>query len=126
LGTIGENFSDTTSLALLNIVQTVFEGTTVFIKDPNSSLGAALPAQVSFGVGNSELDPSLYPIVEQIIQKALGAAISLTYLSTFNAGGAFACAGPQAWVKGFGAYSYAPDPTVGGPFCKLVYSAPTH
>ncbi len=140
LGTIAENNSDTTASVMLNIVQTVFEAATVFIKDPNSNLGSSMPAQVAFGVGSPQFPASLYPIIEQIIQSSVGAAIAVSYLSSFDAAGCFAMAGPQSWTKqlppsftpspsspwpyGFGAYSYAPNPSIGGGYADLVYKDP--
>lgn len=124
LGTISENNSDTTAAALLNIVQTVFQATSVFIKTPNSPgegpLGATPPATVAFGIGNPTIDPSLYPVVEQIILNSLGAAISITYLSTFNAQRAFSTAGPQAWCRGCSdLYNPTPDDGLGA---GLIYN----
>lgn len=122
IGTIAENNSDTTAPVLLYIIQTLFEATSVFKKDPNTPGQPTAPAQISFSVGSPQIDPSLYPEIEQIIENSIAAGVAIAYLSSFNAGGAFAFAGPQAWVKGFGAYSYAPDPTVGGPFGKLIFN----
>lgn len=126
LGTIAEDNSDTTAETLLNIVQTVFEATNVFIKDSNSPgsypLSLDSPATVAFGVGSPQIDPSLYPIVERIIQNSVGAGIAVYYLSSFDAANAFAMAGPQPWVKGFADLNV---PGSGGKFASLVFNNPT-
>lgn len=137
LGTIAENYSDTTAPVMLNIVQTVFEATKVFIKDPNSTLGTSQPAQVAFGVGSPEFPESLYTIIEQIVKSSVGAAIAVSYISSFDVNGCFAMAGPQSWTKqlppttvpdagnpwpyGFGDLN---NPYVGGGYASLVYKDP--
>lgn len=128
LGTIAENNSDSTASALLTIVLTVFQGMASFIKDPNSVTdpNGCGSAWIAFGASDSQLPASLEPIAQQIIQNSIGAGIKLIYLTTFSSSGVFACAGPQAWVRGFGAYSYAPDPSIGGGFAKLVFSNPVN
>lgn len=132
MGTIAENNSDGTSIALLNIVQTVFEASTVFIKTPNSA-GIGAPAQVAFGVGDPQISPSLYSLIQQIIVNSLGAAIRLNYLSSFDGDGCFAMAGPQAWTAP-GPPGFTPDalhpwpfgfgdlnnPYVGGGYASLI------
>lgn len=142
LGTIAENNSDTTPTEMLNIVKTVFQATSVFIKDPNSTKGTSIPAQVAFAVGSPTFPASLYPVIEQIILLSVGAAISVSYLVTFNAQGCFAFSGNQSWTKpklttpgftpssgnpwpfGFGAYSYAPNAYMGGAFGTRIYKDP--
>lgn len=137
LGTIAENFSDTTASVMLNIVQTVFEATSVFIKDPNSTTGISKPAQVAFGVGDPQFPTSLYPIIEQIIQSSVGAGVRVSYLSSFRATGACATAGPQAWTRqlppGFTPTAMNPwpfgagdlnNPYVGGLPASLVFKDP--
>jgi hypothetical protein len=118
-GKIGENFSDTTQNALVTIVQTVFQATNVWVMTPNTPGSPGLQASVAFGVGNPLVDPSLYPLIEQIILNSIGAGIGLFLLSTFSATNAFAMAGPQPWVAGFGD---ALNPGVGGGFASAIYS----
>ncbi len=132
VGTIAKNFSDTTSAAMLNIVQTLYQAQYVFKKDPNSQPPPPEGAQtrsgwIAFGVVNPQTSESLYPIIEQIIEEALGGGIALTYVSTAesNANGVFSCAGPAPWVGGYGAYSYAPDASVGAPYCALSFNNTT-
>lgn len=121
LGTIAENNSDTTAPVLLYIVKTVFQAQNVFIKDPNSipDKNESFPAQIAFGVGDPATGSDLYNVVEQIIQNSVAAGVAITYLSKFSATKAFAMAGPQPWVAGFGDLN---DPTVGGGFATLVYN----
>lgn len=115
LGTIAENNSDTTAPVMLYIVQTVFQATSVFIKDPNSNTGAAGPAQVAFGIGSPTFPESLYPIIETLIANSVGAGIAITYLSSFDASGCFAMAGPQAWTRQLPP-SFTPSPSQPWPF----------
>lgn len=119
LGTIAENNSDTTSDTILGIVQAIFQATNVFIETPNSPGQPGKSATISLGFGDPQLPSSLYTVVEQILANSLGAAINIVYLSKFSATKAFAMAGPQAWVAGFGDLN---DPTVGGAFGSLIYS----
>lgn len=137
LGTIAEHFSDGTRAVMLNIVQTVFEASSVFAKDPNSTTGKSKPAQVAFGVGSPQFPEDLYPIIEQIIQSSVGAGVRVSYLSSFDAAGCFATAGPQAWTRQLPP-DFVPDagnpwpfgagdlnnPYVGGPVASLVYKDP--
>jgi hypothetical protein len=139
LGTIAENNSDTTAPAMLNVVQTLFQATNVFIKTPNSAGGGAeKPLWESFGVGSPQFPTALYPLIEQLIQNAVGACISVAYISNYNASGAFAMAGPQAWTKRFGppstptidnpwpfGFGDLNNPYVGGGFASLVFKDPT-
>lgn len=135
LGTIAENNSDGTSAAMLNIVKTVFEASTVFIKTPNSA-GLGAPAQVAFGVGNPQISNKFYNLVQQIVVASVGAAIRVNYLSSFVATGAFAMAGPQAWTApgppGFTPSPSQPwpfgfadlnNPNVGGAFATLIVTS---
>ena len=138
LGTIAENNSDTTAPAMLNIVQTLFQAATVFIKTPNSCpSGGEVPLWESFGVGSPQFPVSLYPLIEQLIENAVGACINVAYISSFQATGAFAMAGPQAWTKNYGPMSTPTmdnpwpfgfgdlnNPYVGGPFASLVFRNP--
>lgn len=135
LGTIAENNSDTTAPAMLNIVQTLFQATNIFMKTPNSSAGGQeRPLWESFGVGSPQFPTSLYPLIEQLIENAVGACISIAYISSYQASGAFAMAGPQAWTKGFAPlttptqlnpwpYGFGDlnNPYVGGPMAGLVF-----
>lgn len=138
LGTIAENNSDTTAPSMLTIVQTLFQATNVFIKTPNSSPGQnEVTLWESFGVGTPQFPTSLYPLIEQLIASAVGAVINVAYITSFNAAGAFAMAGPQAWTRNFGPMT-TPDvnnpwpfgfgdlnnPYVGGPFASLVFKNP--
>jgi hypothetical protein len=103
LGKIGENFSDTTQNQLMNIVRTVFQASSVFVQTPNTPGSPGHQATVGFGVGSPQVDPSLYPLIEQIIENSIGAGIALMYLISFSEANplAFSMAGPQAWVGGF-------------------------
>lgn len=138
LGTIAENNSDTTAPAMLNIVQTLFQASDVFIKTPNSSGGGGeVPLWESFGIASPQFPTSLYPLIEQMISNAVGACISVAYISSFSANGAFAMAGKQSWTRNYGPLT-TPDagnpwpfgfgdlnnPYVGGGFASLVFKNP--
>lgn len=122
-GTIGANFSDGSSPVLLDALALLFVSETVFRKDPNSpGLAGAQNAGrgvVAFGIGSPKLPPSQYALAVTTFQKAVPAGIGLYYLSTFDSAGAFAMAGPQSWVRGFGD---ANNPSVGGKMAGLLYS----
>lgn len=128
LGTIAENNSDTTAATMLNIVQTVFQASNVFIKTPNSPGGGPLirhriaPAQVSFGIGDPQSPASLDGVIEQIIQNSIAAGVSIVYLSSFANAGAFSTAGPQAWCRGCSDLNN-PQPT-DGVIGSLIYNNP--
>ena len=103
LGTIAEDNSDTTQSTLINIVQTLFEATNVFVFTPNSPGNphyGRVNAVVSFSVGGAQIPSSLYTIIENIILNSIAAGVSLVYLSTHNASYAFSTSGPQAWCSG--------------------------
>lgn len=139
IGTIAANYSDTTSTAILNIIQTVFQAQNVFLRTPNSTGGGAvLQAHFGFSVGSPALPASLYTLAEQVVFNSAGAGIGVSYISKHAATGCFAMAGNQAWTKsgpptftpdvdhpwpfGCGGYSYdTPNPYIGGGFCELVY-----
>lgn len=125
IGAIAENNSDTTANTMITIILQVFQATSVFYKNPaspgltpNHSLRTS--AFVAYGVGSPLTDPSLFPIAEQIVQAALGAGISLIYLSTFNSQNAISTAGPQAWCRGCSDLNN-PQPT-DGVFASLIYN----
>lgn len=123
LGTIAENNSDSTAPALLNIVVSVFQAISVFIKDPNSPGHPDSPAQISFGVGDPQTPTDLYPVVEQIIKNSIGAGISIVYISTFNNAHAFSTDGPQSWCRGCSDLNN-PDPDNDGQIASLIFNNP--
>jgi hypothetical protein len=133
-GKIAENFSDSTSIAILNIIAKVFQASSVFLKTPDSLTGIATQAQVAFGVGNPQLPDTLFNLAINIVQNSLGASINITYISEYDTDGCFACAGNQQWTQPTGP-TFTPsvsqpwpfgcgdinNPYVGGPCPSLLY-----
>lgn len=124
LGAIAQNTSDGTHAALLDVVSTVYQTSAVFIKDPNSAgqKASSARAAVAFGVGISGTPAASYDLVNRIVRQSVSAGVGLFYISRFAATGAFAMAGPQAWVRGFGSLA---NPAAGGGFGALIYNDPT-
>jgi hypothetical protein len=119
-GTIAKNNSDATLAAILNVVALVYQASAVFLSDPNTP-GAdanAAPAQVQIAVGDAQTDPGLYPKLLGILRDSIGAAIAVASVAGFSTEGVLACAGPQAWVRGFSDI----DGNLGGPAATLLYS----
>jgi hypothetical protein len=125
LGEIAQNNSDTTAPTMLNIVQTLFQASNVFIKQPQSSgshpLDPVKPAWVAFGVGGATTPSTLYGVVEQIIENSIGAAISLVYIATYDANYGFAFAGDN----GGGGFSDLNNPLpTDGLWASLIFNNP--
>jgi hypothetical protein len=127
LGTIAENNSDTTAPTMLNIVQTIFQSSNVFIKTPNSGgsgpFGMTMNANVAFGVGSPVTPATLNVQLEQIVLASLAAGVALFYISRFNSAGAFSTAGPQSWCRGCSDL-LNPQPT-DGVIGSLIFSTTT-
>lgn len=122
-GTIAQQHSDTTAGTLNTIASLLYQAAAVFLQTPTSPSHARTraPAQVTLAVGSPQTPPSLYETVRGMLQGALAAGVPLVSVTQFQASKAFAMAGPQAWVGGFGD---ANDPSKGAPFGTLIYSNP--
>jgi hypothetical protein len=81
-----------------------------------------LDAVIALGIGSAHIDPVDYPVVQAMLMASVPAGVGVFYLSLFNAAGCFACAGPQAWVQGWGD---ANDPSVGGFAADLLFHNPS-
>lgn len=115
LGTIAENFSDTTIETMLNIIGILFQSEHVFLKE-------LYPAAVALEVGTPLTDPSLFDRVLAIVEASLGAGIGLAFAGTFTTVDDFAFAGPDTTSKGFA------DPLIpgsGGKFAVPVFTNTT-
>lgn len=125
-GTIGSNYSDGTGPVLMDALAQLFQAAALFRKDPNAQGSAASNAPgrntVAFGIGSPNLPKNLYPLAISTFQNALSAGSMLYYLSRFDAGGAFAAAGPAPWVRGFGDVS---NPATGGKMADLLFNNST-
>ena len=114
LGTIAENFSDTTIHAVSNVVSLLYQ-------TPSLLLFEFFPAEVAIEIPNtSPLQSSLYSLVNSIIQASLGAGIGLGFTALYNPSNAFQftkVGGPQVG-GGFGKLSASG----GGEFAKLIYN----
>lgn len=112
LGTIAENYSDTTIETILGIVQSLFGSSTVTLQE-------LFPAAVGIGVGSPTVDPSLYPVIFNIVQNSLGAGIALGFVDIYDAGDQFCFEGGTG--KGFDDFN---TPGIGGKFASIVYNNP--
>lgn len=83
--------------------------------------GEGISGAIALGLGSPHIAEDDYPVVQAMLLGSLPAGVGVFYISTFNANGAFACAGPQAWVGGWGDVS---DPTIGAPMANLLYNNP--
>jgi hypothetical protein len=95
---------------VITAVLGLFDAATVFIRSPNSVDAVSAPAAVeTVGIGTPQIPASVYPYAINLLSTALGAGIVLDQLFTFDESGTFAMAGPQPWVRGFGAGGFAAD-----------------
>lgn len=131
LGSIAEDHSDGSAPALLHVAQTLYQATSVFLKTPNSpgQVGKPRHAVVALGVGSPQSTAASQSLIQQLLTNSIAAGVGLFYISSFNATGAFAMAGPQAWTNngtptsssGFGD---ALNANVGGGYASLLYTNP--
>lgn len=117
LGTIAENFSDTTITTITNIVQIFFQPLQLLSFEN-------FPAEVAFQVAGSNLDPSLFVTVADAIQASLGAGIRLGYISTFSNTNAFklGSALPFPILTGSAGFGDATSPGTGGELAGVIYN----
>ena len=117
LGTIAENFSDTTLPTITNIINIFFEPQQMVVSEN-------WPAELGVGIAGSSLDPSLYLTVAKIIQASMGAGIKLGYIATFPNTKAFkysnALGGPS--FVGAAGYDNATSPGAGGAYAGVIYN----
>lgn len=120
LGAIARNNSQATVENLLALAGLIYQAGAVFVATPNGGCRApqTAPAGLQLAVGSPQTDAALYPTLMRALQQAIGAGISIGHVATFEQAGAFAFAGPQAWVRGFADLHGA----LGGPMADLVYT----
>lgn len=114
LGTIAENYSDTTIAAVTNVVTLLFQVSTVISLE-------FFPAEMAFELPKSSpLQAFLYPIVSNIVQKTLGAGIGLGFLALYpTLPFQFTYVGGPKVGGGFGSTL---DPSAGGGFAGNIYN----
>lgn len=114
LGTIAENNSDTTLSIILSILTLLLDTQTVLLFE-------LFPAGIAFQVQGATLDSALWPVVANIVQSSLGAAIELCFISQFDANSFAFDGGP---FPGLG-FDDLTDPGHGGEFVGYEYSVST-
>lgn len=117
LGTIAENFSDTTLSTMTNIVQ-------IFFQPLQLQVFEHFPAEVDFEIAGSALDPTLYQTVAKAIQASVGAGIKVGYIATFSNTTAFKydSALPRPPLTGNAGYGDALAPGPGGEYAGVIYN----
>lgn len=117
LGTIAENFSDTTINTITTIVSIFFRPTQLMAFEH-------FPAEMDFEVAGGPLDPSLYLTVALAIQASMGAGIKLGYIATFSETTAFKydSALPFPMLTNNAGYGDATAPGPGGEYAGVIYN----
>lgn len=117
-GKIAENFSDGTIESVLAVIQYLFQGQII--------IQAIYPAGLYVNILNPLIPQSLYPLVESLIMKAVGAGIKIVFTGTPPAPpspappiNVFRFAGPgvSGALNGFGDLNV---PDSGGVFVGLI------
>jgi hypothetical protein len=117
IGTIAQNFSDTTIPTMITIVENFFQPETVI---PRS----APPAEFNVEIGGNTLDEDLFQYVFPILQNSLGAGIKLGFVSLFNNTEGFVMGDDEGEGDGLGFCDDdgAGNPTgAGGVFAEDIY-----
>lgn len=119
-GAIAQNNGDATTESLLTVLRGLFQTSALLLKQPASApqpTGAA-GATVSLELGDPAVPAELVATLQAAFAGALGAGVALAYSAQFQAqAGAFAMAGDQPWVRGFGSVD---DATAGGGLAGLL------
>jgi hypothetical protein len=118
LGTIAENNSDTTVAAIVNIASLLFQVTVGLLayEMPPAEFNLQFP-------DTTPLQAYLWPVAANIIHNALGAGISLGFISLYPAAtptSPFRFSSVSTPSPG-GGFSSIAQPTVGGGFARNIY-----
>lgn len=115
IGTIAKNFSDGTIPVIRTILILLFDAQYLLIFE-------TYPAEIQVQFADSTRDPSLFPLISNLVQQALGAGIKLGSVTEFDVDNPFRFLmlpgqmGPQG-----GGFGDANDPSVGGKFGGVIY-----
>jgi hypothetical protein len=117
LGTIAENFSDTTRLTITTIATLLFQISTLIYLD-------LYPAEVALEIPvSTPLDPSLFYSVAVAIQNALGGGIGLGFIATYpDTTPTFRFGDLNNPSVGSGGFGDLTNPALGGGIGNLIYS----
>lgn len=111
-GKIAENFSDTTTSTILNVIGYVFQAQQVIVQD-------IYPAGISVQVIGTPISPSLYLTAANLVQQSLGAGINLVFVGGSPSQNVFRFDGPGI-VGAINGYSDLNNPSIGGDFVGLI------
>ncbi len=115
IGTIAKNFSDSTIKSITTILLLLLDPAFLLVFE-------TFPAGVSVQFGGSTRDPSLYNLIAQLAQEALGATITLTFVSEIDPVNPFRFLktptqpGPQG-----GGFDDALNPGAGGKWAGVIF-----
>lgn len=123
LGTIAKNYSSGSTDTIVTIVRDIFQAKGVYISTPNAPGHVREEAYGEFNlaVGDMQTDTALLPTLVDILTDSISAGVRMIYIASFETSGAFACDGPQPWVRGCSDVNGN-----GGGLCAgILYAAPT-
>lgn len=108
-----------TAETIVSVAKALFQTDQVFFADGQSGKHQAQVGrgQVMLAIGSSSLPDDALALAKSLIGQALGAGIQLSVLASFTSSQAFACQGPQAWVRGYGSVA---SPKSGGQLAGLL------
>lgn len=102
-GKIAQNNGDASLDTLIAVVKGMFLTDQVYVKTPNNTPhnSQIAPAVVTVSVQSPGIPDDVIPVAIASLKQALGAGVALDYLGRFQPK-AFAFAGRQPWIQGFG------------------------
>lgn len=117
LGTIAQNNTDTTIPTILFIINLIFQPQGLHYYE-------VYPAGIGFDYFDTGLDPALYLLGAQIIQKSLAAGVSLEFIVQYDETNPFAFIDLYDILPNFpngSGFDDLVDPGQGGLFSTLIY-----
>lgn len=114
LGKIAANFSDATIATMVSIAATFFDPAQLILHE-------FYPAEVDYELAAVALEPRLFDVVFPLLQRSLGAAIKLGFVSIFDPTNAFTVGDDFGNGTG-GGLGDALNPATGGMLASAIYS----
>lgn len=115
---IADNEGNATLQTLLQVAAALFQSSVIWDASP-ATVGPSFTGGpfILLMIGTPAIPARLYPLVAKLLRQNLTAGVDITTLGLFNAKSAFAFAGPQSYVGGWGSVK---DPGVGAPYAALL------
>lgn len=121
LGTIAQNHSNGTIPSLLDIIYSLFQAPEGFL------FYEIYPAAIAVAFSSTQVDPSLFATISDMIQNSLGAGIGLSYILQYDADNPFAFTDLTGTFPDFpngNGFDNLLSPGQGGVFATLIYANP--